>query len=57
MTIYSKDSTQDLNKILIMMAKDKKALVSAGFKEAADQNQQVIDAIMSELNSRAEVSA
>jgi hypothetical protein len=52
MNIYSKDSTAQLLEILEILAADKIALVQDGFEEIANQNQQVIDAITAEIESR-----
>jgi hypothetical protein len=52
MTTYANDTTAQLISLLRMMTKDKKALLRDGFAEAANQNQQVIQAIMTELQRR-----
>jgi hypothetical protein len=57
MNTYTKDTTPELLRIIDMLTADKNALLRDGFKEAAEQDQQVIDAIIAELKSRSEVVA
>lgn len=52
MNIYKNDSTTQLLSLMRIMSKDKKALLRDGFTEAANQNQQIIDAVIAELKNR-----
>jgi hypothetical protein len=53
MNTYTNDTTEELLRIITLMATDKNALLRDGFQDAADQNQQVIDACIAELQARA----
>ena len=57
MTTYAKDTTAELLRIIDMLTADKNALLRDGFKEAAEQDQQVINAIIAELQSRSKAVA
>jgi 16S rRNA A1518/A1519 N6-dimethyltransferase RsmA/KsgA/DIM1 with predicted DNA glycosylase/AP lyase activity len=50
---YQNETVEELERILDMMIADKNRLISNGFHSVADQNQQVINAITSELRKRA----
>ena len=57
MNTYTKDTTAELLCIIDMLTADKNALLRDGFKEAAEQDQQVINAIIAELQSRSKAVA
>ena len=57
MTTYANDTTAELLRIIDMLTADKNALLRDGFKEAAEQDQQVINAIIAEVQSRSKAVA
>ena len=50
---YQNETVEELERILDMMIADKNSLVTLEFHAVAEQNQQVINAITSELRRRA----
>jgi hypothetical protein len=57
MNTYKNETDKNLVRLIVMLTKDKKALIRDGFVEAANQNQQVIEAMMTELQSRSKAVA
>lgn len=49
---YRNETIEELERVLDMMTADKNSLISNGFHEVAEQNQEVINAIISELRKR-----
>jgi hypothetical protein len=49
---YRNETIEELERVLDMMTADKNSLISNGFHEVAAQNQEVINAILSELRKR-----
>lgn len=54
MNIYEKETPSSLVRILDMMVQDKANMAALGYHKIVEQDNQVINAIMAEINRRGE---
>ncbi len=52
MNTYKNETVEQLEKIIDMMVADKNVMIREGMTKIANQDQQIIDAVVAELQSR-----